>query len=225
MALPPRDQRHQYLRCYMEAQGFCSGDRVCLLAELGGGYLRLEAHWCMSSFWSSLVLSDSKRVFLIRILLRLYLFQLGGARRACVKAVILCTWDYFPTAKRRWRLLDMVYTRLIACSIAGRSQASEKAWDLIYMLVIFHPNAELVLLVMDGTNGEAYDKVFNHLDMLHAPLEGNVLILTTAKFVEEDYATMDHLGISLLFVLSSSNRGRLVSELVALRNFAKKTLI
>ncbi|GJY58001.1 hypothetical protein Tco_0457893 [Tanacetum coccineum] len=143
MALPPRDQRHQYLRfeglqytdadivdfetrCYMEAQGFCSGDRVCLLAELGGGYLRLEAHWCMSSFWSSLVLSDSKRVFLIRILLRLYLFQLGGARRACVKAVILCTWDYFPTAKRRWRLLDMVYTRLIACSIAGRSQASEK---------------------------------------------------------------------------------------------------
>ncbi|GJT93284.1 uncharacterized mitochondrial protein-like protein [Tanacetum coccineum] len=124
--------------CYMEAQGFCSGDRVCLLAELGGGYLRLEAHWCMSSFWSSLVLSDSKRVFLIRILLRLYLFQLGGARRACVKAVILCTWDYFPTAKRRWRLLDMVYTRLIACSIAGRSQASEKVTvtDLFYLRVL-----------------------------------------------------------------------------------------
>ncbi|GJY67248.1 putative ribonuclease H-like domain-containing protein [Tanacetum coccineum] len=30
-------------------------------------------------------------------------------------------------------------------------------------------------------SGEAYDKVFNHLDMLHAPLEGKVLILTTAK--------------------------------------------
>ncbi|GJZ36168.1 hypothetical protein Tco_0581985 [Tanacetum coccineum] len=29
--------------------------------------------------------------------------------------------------------------------------------------------------------GEAYDKVFNHLDMFHAPLEGKVLILTTAK--------------------------------------------
>ncbi|GKC79462.1 hypothetical protein Tco_1130236 [Tanacetum coccineum] len=28
---------------------------------------------------------------------------------------------------------------------------------------------------------EAYDKVFNHLDMLHAPLVGKVLILTTAK--------------------------------------------
>ncbi|GJY36144.1 hypothetical protein Tco_0421522 [Tanacetum coccineum] len=28
---------------------------------------------------------------------------------------------------------------------------------------------------------EAFDKVFNHLDMLHAPLEGKVLILTTAK--------------------------------------------
>ncbi|GKD73098.1 reverse transcriptase domain-containing protein [Tanacetum coccineum] len=30
-------------------------------------------------------------------------------------------------------------------------------------------------------SGEAYDKVFNHLGMLHAPLEGKVLILTTAK--------------------------------------------
>ncbi|GJV16141.1 RNA-directed DNA polymerase, eukaryota [Tanacetum coccineum] len=30
-------------------------------------------------------------------------------------------------------------------------------------------------------SGEAYDKAFNHLDMLHAPLMGKVLILTTAK--------------------------------------------
>ncbi|GJY89040.1 hypothetical protein Tco_0503668 [Tanacetum coccineum] len=30
-------------------------------------------------------------------------------------------------------------------------------------------------------SGEAYDKVFNHLDMLHAPLEGKVMIITTAK--------------------------------------------
>ncbi|GJZ92620.1 hypothetical protein Tco_0664685 [Tanacetum coccineum] len=34
---------------------------------------------------------------------------------------------------------------------------------------------------LSDTTGEAYDKVFNHLDMLHAPLEGKVLILTTAK--------------------------------------------
>ncbi|GKB81934.1 hypothetical protein Tco_0948829 [Tanacetum coccineum] len=30
---------------------------------------------------------------------------------------------------------------------------------------------------------EAYDKVFNHLDMLHAPLEGKVLILTTKSLL------------------------------------------
>ncbi|GKA99607.1 hypothetical protein Tco_0827601 [Tanacetum coccineum] len=30
-------------------------------------------------------------------------------------------------------------------------------------------------------SGEAYDKVFNYLDMLHAPLEEKVLIITNAK--------------------------------------------
>ncbi|GJS79499.1 putative ribonuclease H-like domain-containing protein [Tanacetum coccineum] len=52
---------------------------------------------------------------------------------------------------------------------------------------VFDVNAALRLLVLLALNavntarGEAYDKVFNHLDMLHAPLEGKVLILTTAK--------------------------------------------
>ncbi|GJZ53013.1 hypothetical protein Tco_0607898 [Tanacetum coccineum] len=32
-------------------------------------------------------------------------------------------------------------------------------------------------------SGKAYDKVFNHLDMLHAPLEGKVLILTTKSLL------------------------------------------
>ncbi|GJZ15847.1 hypothetical protein Tco_0551524 [Tanacetum coccineum] len=36
-------------------------------------------------------------------------------------------------------------------------------------------------MVFVATVGEEYDKVFNHLDMLHAPLEKKVLILTTAK--------------------------------------------
>ncbi|GKC66067.1 hypothetical protein Tco_1118601 [Tanacetum coccineum] len=76
---------------------------------------------------------------------------------------------------------------------------------------------------------EAYDKVFNHL---HAPLEvkcggmawkfkGNLKlkgsVFPSWKIRFEDVyvlkvkiATMDHLGIRLLFVLSSSNRGRLL---------------
>ncbi|GJW17676.1 hypothetical protein Tco_0025112 [Tanacetum coccineum] len=37
------------------------------------------------------------------------------------------------------------------------------------------------LTVVTDHKREAYDKVFNHLDMLHAPLEGKVLILTIAK--------------------------------------------
>ncbi|GKC64305.1 hypothetical protein Tco_1096903, partial [Tanacetum coccineum] len=44
-------------------------------------------------------------------------------------------------------------------------------------------------------SGEAYDKVFNHLDMLHAPLEGKVLILTTAnQETPGDLTTGDHLS-------------------------------
>nr|GEW14467.1 hypothetical protein [Tanacetum cinerariifolium] len=54
MALPPRDQRHQYLRFEgLEYTGiniadFKERDRVCLLAELRGGYLRFEAHWLIA---------------------------------------------------------------------------------------------------------------------------------------------------------------------------------
>ncbi|GJU78222.1 putative reverse transcriptase domain-containing protein [Tanacetum coccineum] len=52
---------------------------------------------------------------------------------------------------------------------------------------------------------EAYDKVFNHLDMLNAPLEEkirfedvqDVQVLKLKTKLAEDQATMDHLGISL----------------------------
>ncbi|GKD22035.1 hypothetical protein Tco_1223738 [Tanacetum coccineum] len=67
MALPPRDQRHYYLR--FEGMGYTNDDimdfeerlemlrdRVYLLAELGGGYLRFEASGALQ-------------------------FQLGGVRR------------------------------------------------------------------------------------------------------------------------------------------------
>ncbi|GJZ17235.1 retrovirus-related pol polyprotein from transposon TNT 1-94 [Tanacetum coccineum] len=50
-------------------------------------------------------------------------------------------------------------------------------------------DVRLVLPVKAASTWEAYDKVFNHLDMLHAPLKGKVLILTTAKLhcVEEGF--------------------------------------
>ncbi|GJR50702.1 hypothetical protein Tco_1401223 [Tanacetum coccineum] len=73
----------------------------------------------------------------------------------------------------------------------------------------------LVLLALNAVTtarGEAYDKVFNHLDMLHAPLEGKVLILTTAmsllllielKFycLEFIYLIMRHGGGRLLGIV------------------------
>ncbi|GKD62542.1 hypothetical protein Tco_1300051, partial [Tanacetum coccineum] len=47
--------------------------------------------------------------------------------------------------------------------------------------ILYAANEYLMLPVLLMLLREAYDKVFNHLDMLHAPLEGKVLILTTAK--------------------------------------------
>ncbi|GJW83081.1 hypothetical protein Tco_0156226 [Tanacetum coccineum] len=52
--------------------------------------------------------------------------------------------------------------------------------------------------------GKEYDKVFNYLDMLHAPLEGkirfedvqDIQVLKLKTKLAEDQATMDHLGIS-----------------------------
>ncbi|GKC72196.1 hypothetical protein Tco_1118079 [Tanacetum coccineum] len=55
-------------------------------------------------------------------------------------------------------------------------------------------------------SSEVYDKVFNHL---HAPLEGKIRF-EDVHVLKVKIATMDHLGIRLLFVLSSSNRGRLL---------------
>nr|GEW57355.1 ribonuclease H-like domain-containing protein [Tanacetum cinerariifolium] len=109
MDFPPRDQRHLYLRYeglqYTDAdivdfetrlakiyrrKVHRVQDKFCLQAELGGVYLRLEAHWCMSSFWSSLALLDSERVYLIWIRLEHYSFSWveleGGPKRQQVAA-------------------------------------------------------------------------------------------------------------------------------------------
>ncbi|GJS57462.1 hypothetical protein Tco_0652246 [Tanacetum coccineum] len=78
-------------------------------------------------------------------------------------------------------------------------------------------------------SGEAYDKVFNHL---HAPLEGkirfedvqDVQVLKLKTKLAEDQATMNHLEISLQFILSSSNRGRLLGiiDLMIQKNLLKR---
>ncbi|GJY93932.1 hypothetical protein Tco_0509714 [Tanacetum coccineum] len=51
----------------------------------------------------------------------------------------------------------------------------------------------LALNVVTTAIGEAYDKVFNHLDMLHVPLEGKVLILTTKMMVSTAAAWSNNL--------------------------------
>ncbi|GJW03515.1 reverse transcriptase domain-containing protein [Tanacetum coccineum] len=100
------------------------------------------------------------------------------------------------------------------------------------LIKVLKSRKQAIAWKLSDIKGEAYDKVFNHLDMLHAPLEGKCggmawkfkgnLKLSGSLFHSwkirfEDVhvfkvkiATMDHLGIRLLFVLSSSNRGRLL---------------
>nr|GEV77777.1 hypothetical protein [Tanacetum cinerariifolium] len=92
MALPPRDQRHRSLR-----------DRVRLLAELGGDYLRSEARWYTSSFWSSLV-------------------HLGLHTAEEIESVGFGTY----WAENARDLMLRLCHRLIACSIAGMTSGSER---------------------------------------------------------------------------------------------------
>ncbi|GKA68285.1 hypothetical protein Tco_0768202 [Tanacetum coccineum] len=102
-------------------------DRVCLLTELRGGYLRLEACWCMSSFGSSLVLSDSERV--------------ESGRQISDKGDLRAYWreissegDFLGTPPSYTLIRDPMLRlchRIIACSIAGRSQAPEKVFEVV----------------------------------------------------------------------------------------------
>ncbi|GKB32050.1 hypothetical protein Tco_0871451, partial [Tanacetum coccineum] len=146
MALPPRDQRHQYLRYeglqYTDADiaDFKMRGRVCSLAELEGSYLILEARWCTSSFWSSSVyLAEEMQT------VSFGLYWAESARWIPDKGDLSAYWteilsmgDYLGTPPSYTLIRDPMLRlchRLIACSIAGRSQAPEKVTmiDLFYL--------------------------------------------------------------------------------------------
>ncbi|GJX67411.1 hypothetical protein Tco_0303138 [Tanacetum coccineum] len=54
-------------------------------------------------------------------------------------------------------------------------------WLVIRTVLMVDSNTFGQEMVNILVSGEEYDIVFNHLDMLHAPLEGKVLIFTTTK--------------------------------------------
>ncbi|GJV04632.1 hypothetical protein Tco_1338201 [Tanacetum coccineum] len=134
--------------------------------------------------------------------------------------------------------IQMLSLQLLIQHICDCSRSSANA---ILMLLF-----DLVFVFGRSNLGEAYDKVFNHLDMLHAPLEGKCSgmawkfkgnlklrgsLFHSWKIRFEDVhvlkvkiATMDHLGISSVFVLSSSNKGRLLGiiDLMIQKNLLKR---
>nr|GEU58185.1 clathrin heavy chain 2-like [Tanacetum cinerariifolium] len=136
MALPPRDQRHQYLR-YEELQ-YTDLDiadfetmlagiyrrgilkvRVCSLAEPGGGYLILKRR--------------------CRLLILVYIGM--RARDGSPTRGSECLLDrdlvcgglsrYTPSYRLMRDLMLRLYHRLIACSIAGKSQAPKTVLEII----------------------------------------------------------------------------------------------
>nr|GEU58186.1 E3 ubiquitin-protein ligase SIS3-like [Tanacetum cinerariifolium] len=124
-------------------------DKVCSLAEPGGGYLILEARWCTSSFWSSSVRLSLERQYLIWTWLEIYSFswmELGDVRAGenprqggseCLLDQDLIYGDFMGTPPSYTLIKDPMLRlchKLIACSIDGRSQAPEKVTvtDLFY---------------------------------------------------------------------------------------------
>ncbi|GJZ37596.1 hypothetical protein Tco_0583787 [Tanacetum coccineum] len=100
-------------------------------------------------------------------------------------------------------------------------------------------------------SGKEYDKVFNHLDMLHAPLKGKGFITTASHYYycyvvawhgdlklraislqrklvsfmeiyDLNFTTEGEVCARTLFVLSSSNRGRLLGFIDLIRQMNKR---
>ncbi|GKC05071.1 hypothetical protein Tco_0996681, partial [Tanacetum coccineum] len=137
MALPPRDQRHQYLRFkgleYTDAdiidfeerlgriydrEIYRFRDRVYSLAELGGGYLKIRG-----PLLGGVKLRKSWREFILGI----------GLHNA--EEIESVGFSAYWAESVRDSMLRLCH-RLIACSIAERSQAPEKVivTDLFYSM-------------------------------------------------------------------------------------------
>ncbi|GJR14790.1 hypothetical protein Tco_0797442 [Tanacetum coccineum] len=69
----------------------------------------------------------------------------------------------------------------VALVLEGRDLSKAARAAVLRILLMVDSIAFGQEMVNILVSGEAYDKVFNHLDMLHATLESKVLILTTAK--------------------------------------------
>ncbi|GJV01390.1 hypothetical protein Tco_1334959 [Tanacetum coccineum] len=133
MALPLRDQRHQYLR--FEGLQYTNADIVDFETRLGKIYRR-EVHRVQVFDFGGLTELMAKGLSGRMLMEHRDAQGQGGVRHRM-------RWRQFILAldcilQRRWRLLGLVYTRqivgsdaeimphAIACSIAGRSQAPEK---------------------------------------------------------------------------------------------------
>ncbi|GJQ92886.1 hypothetical protein Tco_0004025 [Tanacetum coccineum] len=153
MALPPRDQRHHYLRFeglgYIDADIIDFEERLELMAEGLSGRMLMEHRD-----------AQGQSIFTSRAWRRLFeirgpLFQLGGVRRRIrwrefilgmslhtveeIESVEMSyVGDFLSTTPSYTSIRDPMLRlchRLIACNIAGRSQAPEKVTvtDLFYL--------------------------------------------------------------------------------------------
>ncbi|GJX37649.1 hypothetical protein Tco_0250952 [Tanacetum coccineum] len=157
MALPPRDQRHQYLRFeglqYTDAdiadfetmlgkiyRREMLKDRVYSLAELGGGYLRLEARWRRIS-WREFILGMGLHTTEEIKSVGFGAYWAESARHILDKRDLSAYWigisfaeDFLGITPSYTSISDLILRlchKLIACSITGRSQAPEKHGAMI----------------------------------------------------------------------------------------------
>ncbi|GJW04113.1 hypothetical protein Tco_1562969 [Tanacetum coccineum] len=136
MALPPRDQRHQYLR--FEGLQYTDANIADFEIRLGKIYKTEDAdgaQGCSGTRFGEVVVDLDTAEALQ--------FQLGGAE--CGRRDLSAYWreisskgDFLGTPPSYTLIMDPMLRlchRLIACSIAGRSQAREKVTviDLLYL--------------------------------------------------------------------------------------------
>nr|GEX40399.1 hypothetical protein [Tanacetum cinerariifolium] len=154
MALPLRDQKHQYLKyeglqytdaditdfktrlgkIYRRESTRMLKDKVYSLAELGGGYLRLEACWRRMS-WIDFILAMGLHIAEEIYSVGFYAYWAESARKIPNKGDLSAYWVgshqqgiflVHPSYTLIRDLMLRLCHRLITCSIVGRSQAVKK---------------------------------------------------------------------------------------------------